>query len=158
MKTSKQTEHDYLEQGFSLTSESDRIDIDAVHQFLSSTYWSPSIPLETVRKAVHGSLCFGLFHHDKQIGFARVITDKATFAYLCDVYVLEEYRGRGLGEWLMQFVLKHSDLQGLRRFSLVTRDAHGLYSKFGFKPLSKPDGHMEIFQPHIYSVIAEQKS
>lgn len=158
MKTNKPTERELLEQGFWLTSDNDKMDVDAVHQFLSATYWSPAIPHDTVRRAIQGSLCFGLFHGDSQIGFARVVTDRATFAYLCDVYVLEAYRGKGLGEWLMKFVLEHPGLQGLRRFSLVTRDAHGLYAKLGFTPLSKPDGHMEIFRPNVYAATSGQGS
>ena len=95
-------------------------------------------------------MCFGLFHGENQIGLARVVTDRATFAYLCDVYVLEEFRGKWLGVWLMECVMSHPDLQGLRRFSLATRDAHGLYEKFGFAELKKPESRMEIVHHDIY--------
>src|SRR5262249_33896433 len=114
------------------------------------SYWSPGIPVEIVAKALASSLCFGLFYQDKQIGLARVITDSATYAYLCDVYVLEEYRGQGLGKWLMEAVMAHPSLQGLRRFMLITRDAHHLYEPFGFKPIARPEGHMELHRPDIY--------
>ncbi|MFN7629184.1 MAG: GNAT family N-acetyltransferase [Pirellula sp.] len=107
--------------------------------------------MDVLTRAIDGSICFGLFFRDAQVGFARVITDRATFAYLCDVYVLPEYRGRGLARWLMEVVVAHPDLQGLRRFVLVTRDAHGLYEKFGFKPLARPEGYMELHRPNIYS-------
>jgi GNAT superfamily N-acetyltransferase len=103
-----------------------------------------------VAKSVEGSLCFGLFDGSRQIGFARVITDRSTFAYLCDVYVLEDYRGQGLGKKLMKAVCAHPDLQGVRRFVLVTRDAHGLYDQFGFTPLKDPSRYMEIARPGIY--------
>jgi GNAT superfamily N-acetyltransferase len=103
-----------------------------------------------VEKAMANSICFGLFHGDDQIGLARVVTDRATYAYLCDVYVLEEFRGKGLGVWLMECVMGHPDLQGLRRFSLATRDAHGLYEKFGFAELKKPQSQMEIVHHDIY--------
>jgi GNAT superfamily N-acetyltransferase len=108
------------------------------------------VPREIVERSLSGSLCFGLYHQGQQVGLARVITDEATFAYLCDVYVLEEHRGRGLGRWMMEVVMAHPSLQGLRRFSLVTRDAHGLYEEFGFEPLAKPEGHMEIHRPAVY--------
>jgi len=103
-----------------------------MHAYLSRAYWSEGIPRHVIVKSVEGSICFGIFDGSRQIGLARVITDKATFAYLCDVYVLEEYRGQGLSKWLMEAVRSHPDLQNLRRFVLVTRDAHGLYEKFGF--------------------------
>jgi GNAT superfamily N-acetyltransferase len=125
--------------------------LGTVHGFLSTSYWSPGLPIEVLRRAIAGSLCFGLYHGNAQVGFARVVTDKATFAYLCDVFVLEEHRGKKLGRWLMESVASHPDLQGLRRFVLVTRDAHGLYEQFGFRPLSRPEGYMELHRPDIYS-------
>jgi GNAT superfamily N-acetyltransferase len=106
--------------------------------------------LAVLQKAIAGSLCFGAYHGSQQVGFARVVTDRATFAYLCDVYVLEAYRGQGIGRQLMEHVVAHPDLQGLRRFVLVTRDAHGLYARFGFTPLAKPQGFMEILRPDVY--------
>jgi GNAT superfamily N-acetyltransferase len=112
--------------------------------------WARGIPRETVAASIAASLCFGLFDGGAQIGFARVISDRATFAYLCDVYVLEGYRGRGLGKWLIEVVTSHPDLKRLRRFVLATRDAHSLYEKFGFTPLNKPEIFMEVFRPDIY--------
>lgn len=126
-------------------------DVTAIHAYLTRSYWSPGIPLETVGRAIAGSLCFGLFHRDEQVGFARVVTDRATFAYLCDVYVLDAHQGRGLGTWLMAQVFAHPDLQGLRRFVLVTRDAHRLYERFGFLGLRRPEGYMEVHRPDVYS-------
>lgn len=127
-----------------------KFDLDAIHAYLVRAYWSQGIPRTTVERAVANSLCFALLHGKAQVGFARVVTDSATFAYLCDVYILEEHRGKGLGKWLMECVMGHPSLQGLRRFSLATRDAHGLYRQFGFGDLSKPDTLMEILRPDIY--------
>jgi len=121
-----------------------------MHAYLSRAYWSEDIPRDVVAKSVEGSICFGLFDGSRQIGLARVITDKATFAYLCDVYVLEEYRGQGFSKWLMEAVRSHPDLQNLRRFVLLTRDAHGLYEKFGFTRPSDPSRYMEIVRPEFY--------
>lgn len=126
------------------------MDVDAIHAYLTRSYWAEGISKELMARAMAGSLCFGLFDGARQIGFARVITDRATYAYLCDVYVLEEYQGRGLGTWMMQELMTHPDLQGLRRFGLVTRDAHRLYEKCGFGELSNPPGHMEIVRPGLY--------
>ena len=126
------------------------MDLDAIHAYLSRSYWAEGVPREIVERSLLGSLAFGLFHGGRQVGLARVVTDRATFAYLCDVYVLEEHHGRGLGRWLIETVMAHPDLQGLRRFSLVTRDAHALYSAFGFSALASPDGHMEIVRPGLY--------
>lgn len=127
-----------------------RLDIESVHRFLSDeAYWSPGVPLEIVRRALAGSVVFGLYHGTDQVGLARVVSDRATFAWLCDVYVLEEHRGRGLGKWLMECVKAHPDLQGLRRWLLATRDAHGLYKQFGFEPVD-PERFMEIRDPDVY--------
>ena len=133
-----------------ISTDPTRIDIDAVHAYLTRAYWCEGISKDLLAKAIAGSLCFALLDGDRQIGFARVVTDRATFAYLCDVYVLEEYAGQGLGKRLMQEVQSHPDLQGLRRFVLVTRDAHGLYNQFGFKPLTNPNSYMEIHHQNIY--------
>jgi GNAT superfamily N-acetyltransferase len=135
---------------FCISTDPGRQDVKAVHAYLSRSYWAEGIPEDIVAKSFKGSLCFGLFDGDRQIGLARVITDKATFAYLCDVYVLEDYQRSGLGQWMIEAVCSHPDLQNLRRFSLVTRDAHGLYAKLGFKPLKDPSRHMEIARPDIY--------
>jgi GNAT superfamily N-acetyltransferase len=136
--------------GFSVSSDPARLDLDAIHAFLSTSYWAEGIPRQTLERALRNSLCFGLYEGDRQIGLARVITDAATFAYLCDVYVLPEWRGRRLGRWLMECVMEHPDLQGIRRFSLVTRDAHELYRPFGFTEIGSPGGHMEIARPGLY--------
>jgi GNAT superfamily N-acetyltransferase len=136
---------------FSISTDCDKLDMEFIHGFLSGeAYWSQNIPLETVKKSVENSLNFGLFHGDRQIGYARVITDYATIAYLGDVFVIPAYRGKGLSKWLMQQVTDHPDLQGLRRWLLLTRDAHELYKKFGWQPIQSPDRYMERFNPDVY--------
>ena len=142
----EQTRGDYT-----ISTDFARMDLDAIHAYLSRSYWAEGVPREIVERSLLGSLAFGLFHGGAQVGLARVVTDRATFAYLCDVYVLEEHQRRGLGRWLIETVMAHPDLQGLRRFSLVTRDAHALYSTFGFSALASPGGHMEIVRPGLYS-------
>ncbi len=137
---------------FTVSSDPACFDLDAIHAYLSTSYWAKGIPIETVERSIRNSLCFGLFDGTEQIGFARVITDHATYAYLADVYVLEAYRGRGLAVWMMECVCAHPDLQGLRRFALATRDAHELYRRFGFTELADPTKHMEIFRPAIYEI------
>jgi GNAT superfamily N-acetyltransferase len=135
-----------------------RLDLAVVHGFLATSYWAAGIPEETVRRSIAGSLAFGLYRlkdeidqgGERQIGFARAVTDRATYAYLADVFVLPEARGGGLGTFLVESVLAHPDLQGLRRWSLVTRDAHALYRKFGFAPLAAPDRHMERLATDAY--------
>ncbi len=133
--------------GYRITTDVAAMDIDAVHAFLTRSYWAPGVPREVVERSLRGALCFGLFKDGAQVGLARVITDQATFAYLSDVYVLEEHRGQGLAAWLVQVILAHPDLQGLRRFMLATKDAHGLYEKLGFAPLAHPEMFLEILQP-----------
>ena len=135
---------------YTISTDPARMDLDAIHAYLSRSYWAEGVPREIVERSLLGSLAFGLFHRGAQVGLARVVTDRATFAYLCDVYVLEEHQGCGLGRWLVETVMAHQDLQGLRRFSLVTRDAHALYSTFGFSALASPGGHMEIVRPGLY--------
>jgi len=130
---------------YEITSDKSRMSVEAAHAFLTTTYWSPGVPLSTVRKAFDNSLCFAALADGEQVGFARVVTDKATFAYLADVYVVQAHRGRGLAKLLVQAVQQHPELQGLRRFMLATRDAHGLYAQFGFAPLSAPGRFMERF-------------
>ena len=142
---------------FLISTDPARLDVEASHAFLTRAYWCEGIPRETVARALQNSLCFGLFDGDQQIGLARVVTDYATFAYLCDVYVLEGYRGRGLGKWLIECVMAHPELQGLRRCNLVTRDAHQLYAPFGFKPLAAPDRHMEMVKSNIYKALADSR-
>ena len=135
---------------FRLTTDAASMDLDAIHAYLTRSYWSEGISKELVSRAMAGSLCFGLFDGGRQVGFARVVTDRATYAYLCDVYVLEEYQGRGLGTWMMRELMTHPDLQGLRRWALATRDAHGLYEKVGFAAPANPAGLMEIARPGMY--------
>jgi len=138
--------------GFAISTDRRRLDIEAIHAYLTRSYWAEGISAPLVAKSVRGSLCFGLYDASAdQIGFARVVTDGATFAYLCDVYVLESARGQGLGIWLMETVMRHPDLAGLRRSMLVTRDAHGLYARFGFTPPKAPDRIMEIARPGLYT-------
>lgn len=127
-----------------------RIDIAAVHAFLSQSYWSPGIPRGVVERAIANSLCFGVYLGAQQVGFARVVTDKATFAYLADVFILESHRGKGLSKWLMEFITGHEELQGLRRFLLATKDAHSLYTQFGFEALANPSRMMENLKPDVY--------
>lgn len=135
---------------FSISTDKNRIDIGVVHRFLSTSYWAQNIPLHVVEKSIRGSLCFSLFHQQKQIGIARVITDEATFAYLADVFIMESYRGRGLSKWLMEVIISYPGLQGLRRFLLATRDAHGLYRQFGFSALLPTDRWMQRHDPDAY--------
>ncbi|PTS97842.1 GNAT family N-acetyltransferase [Pedobacter sp. HMWF019] len=140
-----------IENGYIFSDDVQKIDPISVHHYLSTqSYWAEGIPLETVQKSIDNSLCFGIYKDTKQIGFARWITDKTTFAYLADVYVLEEHRGLGLSKKLMSLMLFHPDLQGLRRYMLATQDAHGLYAQFGFKALEHPDRLMAIVVPKVY--------
>jgi GNAT superfamily N-acetyltransferase len=137
---------------FVLTTDLARMDVSAVHAFLSrESYWAAGIPLETVRRAMENSLCFGILDGERLAAFGRVVTDRATFAYLCDVYVEEEYRGRGLAKRLMHAIDAHPELQGLRRWNLVTRDAHPLYAQFGYVAPANPAGYMERRKPDIYT-------
>lgn len=135
-----------------ISTDPARLDLDVIHRYLSEeSFWAAGIPRDTLERAIAGSLCFGVYDGGKQVGFARVVTDAATFAYLCDVFVLKAYRGRGLSKWLMECVIAHPSLHGLRRFVLVTKDAHGLYKQFGFTPLADPSGYMHIHDPFVYS-------
>jgi len=142
--------HEATRDDFLVSCDPARLDLEAIHAYLTRSYWAEGIPRELVARSVAGSLCAGLYHRGAQIGFARVVTDRATFAYLCDVYVLEEYQGQGLGSWLLRHTLDHPELQGLRRLMLVTRSAHGLYRPLGFGPLARPENHMEIVRPGMY--------
>jgi GNAT superfamily N-acetyltransferase len=127
------------------------LDLAVIHDFLAKrSYWALGISRELQQRALDGSLCFGLYDGKRQIGLARVVTDRATFAWLCDVFVLEEYRGRGLSKWLMECVMEHPDLQGLRRFILGTRDAHTLYTRFGFEPIGDPSRILQIHRADAY--------
>ena len=137
-------------ESYSVTTDITFFNLDYIHNFLTHSYWAENIPVETVQKSIENSLCFGVFHLGKQIGFARMITDKATFGYLADVFIDEAYRGQGLSKWLMEEIMNHPDLQSFRRIMLATRDAHGLYTQFGFVPLTHTDRWMHIHQPDVY--------
>jgi len=140
-----------MNEDFTVVTSLDEMDLPLVHQFISHSYWSKGIPKKTFLKALNHSLCFGLLSgKGKQVGFARMITDKATFAYLADVFILEQYRSKGLSKILMKEILNHADLQGLRRMVLATRDAHSLYQQFGFEALAAPEIFMELWTPNIY--------
>lgn len=136
---------------FTVTCDPAKLDLAVITEFLASSYWAKGIPAATVAKSLKGSLCFAVLDGERQIGFARVITDRATIAYVGDVFILPEFRGRGLAKWLMQCVVSHPDLQGLRRWVLATRDAHGLYRQFGFTPLKRPEVFMERHDPDVYA-------
>lgn len=137
--------------GFIITTSKNKMDIPYIHEFISNkSYWAEGIPLAVVKRSIEGSLCFGIFHASKQIGFARVITDSATFGYLADVFIDDNYRGKGLGKWLVEVIVSHPELLGLRNWMLATRDAHGLYEKFGFKPLENPERIMRKNIPDAY--------
>ncbi|HEU4883652.1 MAG TPA: GNAT family N-acetyltransferase [Longimicrobium sp.] len=135
-----------------LSTLAEEMDVDAIHAYLSvESYWARGVPRDVVARSIEHSLCVGVFDGVAQVAFGRAITDRATYAYLADVYVLEPYRGRGLGRWMMEAFDAHPDLQGLRRWMLMTQDAHGLYARFGFTPLTQPDRAMERTHPGIYA-------
>jgi len=145
---------EYHNGNFMVSSDPGKLDIEAIHAFLSKeSYWAKGIPKEIMIRAIENSLCFGVYENSKQIGFARIITDHATYAYLCDVYILETHRGKGLAKWLMRMIMAYPSIQGLRRITLVTRDAHGLYGQFGFTALNRPEGYMELVRRDIYQSI-----
>ncbi len=135
---------------FTVTTDPAMVDHAAVTEFLAASYWSQDIPASIVSKSIEGSLCFALRDETRLIGFARVISDRATIAVLNDVFILPEFRGRGLGKWLVECVMSHPELQGLKAWILVTRDAHELYGKFGFKTLARPERYMELRNPNVY--------
>ena len=140
----------FFKKGFTITTDKSLIDFDAVFNYLDKeSYWAKGIPADRLRKAIDNCMCFGIYKDGNQAGFARVVTDKATFAYICDVFVLPEYRGLGLSKWLIQTIMNHQELQGLRRWSLATLDAHGLYKQFGFSEINNPGHWMQIFTPYI---------
>ena len=135
---------------FVVTTDAAWLDEDLIHKVLSTGYWAEGIPREVVARSIRNSLCFGVFEGAKQVGFARVISDYATFAYLADVFIIESHRGRGLTKFLMECIFRHAELQGLRRWTLITRDAHSLYAQFGFKSLPHPERFMELHNPDVY--------
>jgi GNAT superfamily N-acetyltransferase len=136
---------------YTISDDPARLDLRAIQAYLSRSYWSAGIPLEIVERAVRGSLCFGAYDAaGAQVGLVRLISDQATFCYVCDVYVLEEHRGRGLSKAMLAMAMDDPRLQGLRRWSLVTADAHDLYRQFGFTPVAQPERHMERLNPDVY--------
>jgi N-acetylglutamate synthase-like GNAT family acetyltransferase len=145
MQIEEHTRDNYL-----ISTDKAKIDLAAVHAYLSRSYWAEEIPLEIVKRSIEHSLCFAVYNHEKLVGFARVISDYSTFGYLADVFILEEERGKGLSKWLMECILQHKELQGLRNFSLMTRDAHSLYARYGFKNLEKPENFMAIKKDNFY--------
>jgi len=145
---------EYSRGEFTVSTDRSRLDLKLVHDFLRASYWDKDIPRDVFVKSVENSLCFGIYEGPGQIGFARVITDYATFAYLADVFIIESHRRRGLANFLMECIVQHPQLQGLRRWTLATRDAHQLYAKFGFKPLGRPDRFMELHNPEVYKKAA----
>ncbi len=142
-----------LPEGYEISCDLARLDLDVIHGFLAQSYWAKSIPREIVERSVRNSFCLGVYRGAAQVGFARIVTDKATFAYLCDVFVLPEHRGQGLSKALVAAIQAHPDLQGLRRWNLVTINAHGLYEQFGFKAVAKPERYMEILQQGMYEAL-----
>jgi len=148
--------HVWFRRDFEISTDPLRIDVELVHEFLTNSYWAKGITLDLVRQSIENSICFGVYFGREQVGFARIISDRATFAYLADVFILPTYRGRGLSLWLMECIVAHPDLQGLRRWMLATRDAHGLYERFGFTAVSRPERWMEIHHTEIYAKAASQ--
>jgi GNAT superfamily N-acetyltransferase len=150
MKTYDEVSRD----GYLVSTDPARLDIAMIHQYLSKdSYWALDIPVETVRRSLDNSFCFGLYHDDQQVGFARLVTDKATFAYLADVFILPEHRGKGLSKWMLSIIHAHTDLQGLRRWMLGTRDAHELYAQFGWTRLPEEvvPRFMQLHNPDVYA-------
>jgi GNAT superfamily N-acetyltransferase len=141
---------DSLKGNFSISTNKTKLNLSYIHQFLAQSYWAQNIPIDIVQRSIEGSVCFGLYDDGVQIGFARVITDKATFGYLADVFIDKNYRGQGLSKWLIETIMNDPDLTGFRNWQLATRDAHGLYTKFGFRPLENPERIMRKSVPDIY--------
>ncbi|MDO6620912.1 GNAT family N-acetyltransferase [Shewanella sp. 10N.286.51.B2] len=137
--------------GYVISTDQNKLDISVIHGFISQSYWAKGVPITVLAKAIEHSLCFGVFtDQGEQVGFARLITDRATFAYLADVFITDQHRGNGLSKLLIEKVISHPDIQGLRRMMLATRDAHGLYAQYGFLPVDNPEILMQIWRPNIY--------
>ncbi|MCC8408060.1 GNAT family N-acetyltransferase [Mucilaginibacter sp. UR6-1] len=144
----------FINKGYEISTDKSRINVDVVFNYLSNeSYWAKGMPFEKLRVAIDNSMCFSIYNSGDQAGFARVVTDKATFAYLCDVFVLKQHRGMGLSKWLVQTILSHPELQGLRRWLLATADAHGLYKQFGFEVINNPERWMGIYKPYTTNAI-----
>ncbi len=133
---------EFRKKNYIISTNKRKLQIKTIHRFLTHSYWSQGISIEKVRKSIRYSFCFGVYHKEKQIGFARVITDRVRFGYLADVFIVEEYRGKGLSKWLMKCITEHRELKNIQAWMLATRDAHGLYSQFGFEPLAEPKKYM----------------
>ena len=141
---------DWHRDGYAISTDPERLELNTIHESLSKTaYWAPGIPMETVRRSIENSLSFGIYHEGRMVGFGRVITDYATFGYIGDVFVLDPHRGRGLSKWLVELMLAHPKLQGFRRWVLLTRDAQGLYKRFGFVTPPNPERYMELWTPDV---------
>lgn len=149
--------HEWTRGEYRISTDPERLDVSVIHRFLTRSYWAAGVRAEVVRRSIENSLVFGLYKNGEQAGFARVITDYATFAYLADVFVLEEFQGRGLGKWLVETIAAYPELQGLRRWMLATKDAHELYRKIGFVELSQPERWMERHDAEVYLKRPENK-
>jgi|SRR5450755_916772 GNAT superfamily N-acetyltransferase len=143
--------HEWQRGAYTISTDNSRLDLLLIHNFLTQSYWAAGIPFETVKRSIEHSLSFGLYRDEQQVGFARLVTDHATFAYLADVFILEPFRGQGLSKWLLEVVMAHPELQGFRRWILGTKDAHGLYRQYGFTELKWPERFMEKLVPDIYT-------
>lgn len=132
-----------------ISTDKSKLDVNVIQNYLSTSYWAKNRLLKTTKLTIKNSLCFGVYHKNEQVGFARVVTDYATFAYLADVFILENHRGKGLSKWLMEVILNYYEIQNLRRWFLATRDAHSLYEKFGFTAIREPEKLMEIFRKNL---------
>ncbi len=141
---------DFFRANYSISADKDKLDIAYIHQFLSHSYWAEDIPIELVARSIHFSMCFGVYDGTQQVGFARVVTDYATFGYLADVFIDVQHRGRGLSKWLMEVIMEHPQLQGFRSWQLATRDAHGLYARHGFKVPENPERIMRRVVENMY--------
>ena len=146
----KSTKMEWEKNNFTVSTDKTKLNLSVIHNYLKTSYWAQDIPESVIKTSIENSLVFGLYDGETQIGFAKIITDKATFAYLADVFVINKYQGKGLGKWLVECVMSHDDLQGLRRILLATRDAHTLYEKYGFKPLLQPERFMQVWKPDVY--------
>ena len=142
-----------MQTAYTISSDKSLLDLEFIHNFLSTqSHWCPGIPFETVKRSIENSLCFGVFYGAAQVGFARVITDYATITYLGDVFIIPEHRGKGLSKELIATIMAYPALQGMRRWILLTLDAHGLYGQFGWTPVAHPERYMEVVNPNVYSL------